>query len=238
MPSKRILAIRHGESEWNVLRRIHKTEEERYIDVMYTPDCSITAKGSEQTQRAGRELDKLLSSSSLETSDVKEEYIMIVSPLQRALQTARNILSTCSHPPRRVCVHPGCTEILGDACDIGTAPNILRRLYPEFDFDLVKDEYWWPFGRSGSETWDRMRERRDGGIETEDMIQRRMADFVRYLHTLNDIDDGVDDVSTIVIVCHSEVIWWLTSQVQNGKRFGMWTQNGEIVEITKHVVMN
>jgi broad specificity phosphatase PhoE len=235
MPPKRIWAIRHGESEWNVLRRIHKTEEDRYIDVMYTPDCGITPKGVEQSQRAGMELDLLLSSS--EKSNKKEEYIMIVSPLQRALQTARNVLATCSHPPRRVWVHPNCTEILGDACDIGTAPDILRNLYPEFDFDFVKDEYWWPFGRSGPETWDRMRERRDGGIETEDMIQRRMTAFVQFLHRLNDVD-GLEDVSTIVIVCHSEVIGWLTSQMENGKRFGTWTQNGEIVEITNHVVMN
>ena len=65
------------------------------------------------------------------------------------------------------------------------------------------------------------------GMEQDSMVQERLEKLKEYLRSFQ------DDKLIIVLVCHSEVIWWLTSDVKNGKRDGIWTENGELVDITQ-----
>ena len=81
---RRIYAIRHGQSEFNVLYESPPSDEERYHPRMKKIDCDITPLGVEQSLAAGKELTKLLGPSPLDC--------MVISPLRRALQTAQNVL--------------------------------------------------------------------------------------------------------------------------------------------------
>lgn len=75
------------------------------------------------------------------------------------------------------------------------------------------------------------------GLESEDMLRQRFVKLIEYLRS---IDEG----AVVVLICHSEVIWWLTSQVvvrnpDDGEtRYGKWTQNGEVLDITQFIFMS
>ena len=127
MPPRAIIAVRHGESDWNALRREHTSEEERYSSLLYTPDCGLTPQGMEQSRQAGHELEQYLRETfTTEEGDIQLLYV--VSPLRRALQTAFYIQETC----RKIAsiaapiVHPNCTEIMTDSCDIGSTPEEIQ----------------------------------------------------------------------------------------------------------------
>jgi len=225
MAPRRVLAIRHGESEWNVLRRTYTTEEEQYCDAMYVPDCSITAKGIEQSRSAGSVLSEKLG------QEDEKNIVVLVSPLRRALQTALNVLEACPQkPPGKPLVHPDCAEVMADACDIGSTVEALDKEFPDkFDFTMLKTrpQFWWAYHRSLEDTWKRMRIEDDEGIETPASALKRFEEFQEYVNTNVALDQKV-----VVIVCHSETIWYFTSQVISGTRYGVWTDNGEVVDCT------
>lgn len=215
-PTSRVLAIRHGESEWNVLKSQYPHEKDRYSDVMFTPDARITEKGILQSQEAGVEL----------STTVTEPYIMVVSPLCRALQTAQHLLSKVTRPPTgAIVVHPAAAEVMGDACDIGSPVSDLKAEFPMFGFDIVHDQ-WWAFGKPLQETWQLMRNKQPGGIETDEMVERR-------LEILRDYIQSIKTVTTVVIVTHSDIIWWLTKEFKDGEEFGYKAENGEIVDVSE-----
>ena len=57
-----------------------------------------------------------------------------------------------------------------------------------------------------------------------------MEQLKEYLRRLNH--------QTVAVVCHSDVIWWLTSEVKSdGNRYGTHPKNGEIVDITEFVLL-
>jgi hypothetical protein len=78
-----------------------------------------------------------------------------------------------------------------------------------------------------------MQSKHPQGKENEIMIQERLEKLKEYLLSFQ------NDKLIIVLVCHSEVIWWLTSSKQNGKgkRHGKWTRNGEFVDITPFLLL-
>lgn len=217
MAPKRVLAVRHGESEWNYLRRQQTDPAERYN--MYLPDSGLTKTGVQQSKLASEELK-------LEDLD-NQDFVLVVSPLRRALLTARHML-TSSKQPLRIEINKDCAEVMRDSCDIGSTPLELEKEFPEFDFSRLEPENWWPYARSREETWEKMRQGNESGLETEEMVLERLQRFRTHLRSIE------DDV--VVVVCHSEYIWWLTSKVREMERFGVWTKNGEVLDITEHVL--
>lgn len=252
---RRVLAVRHGQSTWNVLKARFPSEQERFQEpVMYTPDAPITELGVSQSRQAGRNLSKalLLNNSNNDnidgdtTTGGAASYVMIVSPLRRALQTARHMLSTVSHLPLATpMVHAAATEIMADACDIGSPVADLQAEFGnDFDFSNMssgqKEEesiYWWPFHQSLEETWRRMKNRLDGGCETEEMVQRRI-ELLKQVIAQNCLKGNASAADVVVVVvCHSDLIYSLTRHVnQNGQVVGWDSDNGEILDITRFVL--
>lgn len=94
----------------------------------------------------------------------------------------------------------------------------------------LTETFWWPSGKSREETWDMMQKEYPEGRENESMIQKRLQKLKDYLLSFQ------NDKLIIVLVCHSEIIWWLTSYLIEGERHGLWTRNGEICNITKFIL--
>ena len=246
--TRRVLAVRHGQSTWNVLKARFPSEQERFQEpVMYTPDAPITELGVSQSRQAGRNLSKalLLNNNDDETTTGAASYVMIVSPLRRALQTARHMLSTVSHRPlASPMVHAAATEIMADACDIGSPVADLQAEFGnDFDFSNMtsnqKEEsiYWWPFHQSLKETWRRMKNRLDGGCETEEMVQGRIELLKQVIVQYLKSHDASAAEVVVVVVCHSDLIYSLTRHVnQNGQVVGWDSDNGEILDITRFVL--
>lgn len=62
--------------------------------------------------------------------------------------------------------------------------------------------------------------------ETEPEILQRIAEFKQYLTTVKAA------YQKILVVTHADFIWYLTSKVVQGERFGTWAENGELVELS------
>ena len=141
----RILAIRHGESIWNKLRKEKfTTEQERYHPELcqLSMDCDLTSKGIEQSKQAGIRLVKEYFVNNNEHHN--HNIMMIVSPLRRALQTAQYILegmtttitmaddddgqsnsnnttlTNIRNINIKVQINKNIAEVMVDPCDIGT----------------------------------------------------------------------------------------------------------------------
>mmetsp|Transcript_39156 Transcript_39156/g.94675 ORF Transcript_39156/g.94675 Transcript_39156/m.94675 type:complete len:243 (+) Transcript_39156:301-1029(+) len=215
---KRILAIRHGESVWNVLHSKHPSEEERYHSRMWVVDCDITNTGVEQAVLAGKSL-----ASECEISSIQ---LMIISPLRRALQTASLVLANFPSDASRVLVSKDAAEVMVDPCDIGSSPAKLSNEFSKWDFSELC-ENWWHGGRTQEETLAQMKNSK--GLETNEDARIRIE---RLKGLLREQEDG-----NIVIVCHSDTIWWLTRHIYNkgGDEFGLRVENGEIVDITAYI---
>jgi broad specificity phosphatase PhoE len=156
----RIYAIRHGQSEWNVLHEMYPREEDRFHPRMKKIDSDMTDLGVQQCRDAGRRFSELLSSVGV----VSPDYVL-VSPLKRALYSAsyileafvpstlsfcvdendRNITTTSGPSPSlrglpasiKVEICKDCTEVLIDSCDIGTPVTTLSREFPQWDFSTL-----------------------------------------------------------------------------------------------------
>jgi len=174
-----ILASRHGESERNVAKKQNPAEEQRYDEAtMYLPDCDITPKGKEQAQAAG-----VLLKSKIEDifgGAVESKQVVVVSsPLRRALQTTQHVVKSCFGSIDRVSVVSDCTEIMVDACDIGTTRRLLEKEFSlYFDFGLLGDDldaHWWPHGQSLQVTWELLKKEHPDGLESDEMVEQRMS---------------------------------------------------------------
>lgn len=213
---KQVFAIRHGESVFNIMREQNPSEDESYPD-LYVPDCGITEQGIIQSHQAGKELERLLSG--------RKAFALIISPLRRALLTARYLLeSGAGLSPTKTIVNPSATEVFMESCDIGSTPEVLQKEFPEFTFPLLQPDNWWPFHRPLEEAWELMRQRHPEGIETEEMIERRLGALREYIHSCSE--------EIIVVVCHSDIIYYLT---KNNEQDGTWMDNGEILDVSEFI---
>lgn len=183
---------------------------------------------------------------------------VIVSPLRRALQTAHNMLKGANLEKNNsddndmvslqsVVVHPAAAEVLRDPCDIGSPVRRLREEFRNCNFDFARvDEYaqrhatdgesWWgPEHLSLPETWRRMRLGLLGGIETDEQVQERLQLLREYICQ----DEGCQKADIVIVVCHSETIWWLSAQKgPDDDWYGIWAKNGEIIDLTSCILEN
>jgi broad specificity phosphatase PhoE len=116
------------------------------------------------------------------------------------------------------------TEVMADPCDIGSSPSRLRQEFPHWDFSHL-EEHWWHGGLSPEHTLALMKERQL--LEGDKDVETRIGSLKRFLQQ--------SDARTIVIVCHGDLIWWLTRQLNDGVYMGQKAKNGEIIDITQYI---
>jgi broad specificity phosphatase PhoE len=58
-------------------------------------------------------------------------------------------------------------------------------------------------------------------IESEPVLLQRVERFKGYLQRLG------ESFETILVISHGDFIWYLTSRVMGGQRYGQWLANGE-----------
>ena len=120
--TKIIHCIRHGQSTFNA----HWAETG--LDPMQ-PDAPLTELG----HRLGAERAPELRPYAYE--------LVVTSPLTRAIQTTLGLFGDLPSAPtiRVECLH---REHLGNSCDQGRPPALLRREFPHLSFDHL-EEVWW-----------------------------------------------------------------------------------------------
>lgn len=222
MKQKRIFAVRHGQSEWNVLHEAYPSEEDQYHPRMCKIDCDMTELGKQQSKEAGITLSEQLASFGISSPD-----LVMVSPLRRALHTASYVLESFSGmAPPKIQICKDCTEVMLVSCDIGSPPAALSNEFPEWDFSHLNG-FWWYGGHSPERTWSLMQ---------QEKFREKESDIAERIKSLKACLRAADH-ATIVVVCHSDTIWWLTSKVNDdGERFGTYTKNAEILDITSHIM--
>lgn len=117
--TKEIYLIRHAQSEANAALDLD--------DPTFYYDAKITQHGREQA---------LIAKEKLKTIDFE---LMICSPLTRTLQTFSLIFPK---PIPNTIILPFVREHLVHSCDVGRQPSILKKEFPHFNFNNVKN-YWW-----------------------------------------------------------------------------------------------
>jgi len=133
---KRIIMIRHGESEGNVNHNIYKTVPDNCIE--------LTEKGFEQAKEVGESLKKIVGDEKIE---------IYLSPYQRTFQTSRMILNSLS-PSQivRIDIEPRLREQeFGNTQDPSQMPEIRKE-------QSAVGRFWYrfPHGESGADVYHRV----------------------------------------------------------------------------------
>ncbi len=115
-----IVFLRHAESAWNAVFSRSRIDPG-------LPDPPLTDLGRRQAEEAARRLaghgiDRILA-----------------SPYRRTLETAAILAAELDLP---IEVEPLVRERFAFSCDIGTPASVLRRSWPQLDFDGLP-EIWW-----------------------------------------------------------------------------------------------
>jgi broad specificity phosphatase PhoE len=117
------LLVRHGEAEHNVRKR--KGDPTR------TRDPPLTQLGQEQAEQLRAKLP------------VEAFSVAVVSPLSRTLQTARALGLGEKGMPRVMVSHWHAERNpQSSLSDIGTEPEALQQLFPEFELGHLPREWW------------------------------------------------------------------------------------------------
>ena len=131
--SKNFVLIRHAESLQNKCWNESKQWSYRRYDKEFV-DCDLSENGYEQT---------LLAREAVKNLKVK---IVYVSPLRRALLTAREVFKNHPSNPKFIVV-PILREKLAAACDVPSDIEKLMKEFPDYDFSLVlketKNKFLW-----------------------------------------------------------------------------------------------
>lgn len=120
-----IMFLRHSQSESNLGWDLFKQEP-------FIFDPSLTMTGFLQSSGKAIEMK----------NSVWQPELVVSSPLRRSLMTAS---LTMKHT-RGKCpwiVHPYCREVVSGADDIGTLKLDLMREFPEWNFELLPNDFWW-----------------------------------------------------------------------------------------------
>src|SRR6185312_9254772 len=119
-PDIEVLFIRHGESESNAFWE--KNQIEPWIF-----DPAITEKGYQQAIALKNRIDFV-------------PDLIISSPLKRSLLTAELVFDGIEC---RQIVSPLVIEALSEADDLGSLKRDLIVEFPDWDWSLVSDDFWW-----------------------------------------------------------------------------------------------
>jgi broad specificity phosphatase PhoE len=168
---KEIHLIRHAESEANAA--IDVDNPTNYFD------AKITKKGKLQAQVKHEEY-----------RDINFDAYFC-SPLTRALETF-----TIIFPEKKPIITDSIREHLYHSCDVGRQPKLLKKEFPNFDFDNLSD-YWW----NNNIIIDEKEIKR----ETYDHIKKRLLDFI------NIIDK--QDHKKIALVSHGTFLTQITGEM-------------------------
>jgi len=124
--AKIVTFIRHGQSEGNVAS--YKFGSARGV---FNPH--LTPTGIAQSQTRGVEL-----------KDHKFDLI-VLSPMQRTLETYKYVIGDGINRDVRVVGHPLAREQFTDSDDLGDKPSLIKAAWPQIDWYLFPDspEVWW-----------------------------------------------------------------------------------------------
>mmetsp|Transcript_54529 Transcript_54529/g.62502 ORF Transcript_54529/g.62502 Transcript_54529/m.62502 type:complete len:245 (-) Transcript_54529:369-1103(-) len=144
LTDKRIVLIRHGQSEYNKWRS--KTYSKMSFFCESVPsrlrDAPLSDKGKAQCRQLNSHLGKM--------NVFGESTLVVSSPLCRALQTATLACEGYEDAVSRFVVSPLISERVHTYCDIGSTVKEMETRFSEFDFSLVEDQ-WWVHSKYGSE---------------------------------------------------------------------------------------
>ena len=124
--AKTVYFIRHGQSTFNEASHVGKLYPNADLRSKIFVDAALTPTGEQQALEAKAVLHDL------------NIEVAITSPFQRALQTCQ-----LAHGEENVVVNHLCGERLESACDIGSPPAELKKLFPALDFSDIPKTWWY-----------------------------------------------------------------------------------------------
>ena len=125
-----LILIRHGQSEYNKV--IAETGKDPLLR-----DAGLTANGQTQALQAREKLRATLAGRS-----VPDIGLIVMSPLTRAIDTAKLVAPAELYPAARIEVWPEVREVICGADDIGTPREELQARHPELDLRQLPDSWW------------------------------------------------------------------------------------------------
>ncbi|KAK1140835.1 hypothetical protein N8T08_009832 [Aspergillus melleus] len=187
-----IHCVRHGEGFHNVGGGCYTL-----------PDPRLTPTGESQSESLRK--DAFLDQSKIS--------LIMSSPMCRALQTASLIFHpalTSSLRPQRIIAIPDAQETSSDLCDIGSDPDILRRIVQKeqwpVDLSLVEDG--WNQKKAGSRY-----------SPSNDAIRARARDTRLFLRAkVRELVSNGDEDAKIVLVSHGGFLHYLTGDWEDSYR--------------------
>ena len=202
---KRILIVRHGQSEWNLAQ-----EQEDGANSDETPlwDAALTEEGQWQASTLYDFLE-----------DEKIDYV-ISSPLSRALQTCLLAYPPQEHPNITYHVDRNIRESISGSDDIGSTPSMLAEKFPMFDFSELPEVWWY----SKFQTLAEARKEyllEENFNEPRSLVMERLRNFYESLLTL--------PYDNILVFGHCNIFHKLM-RIANPK-IGYYQSNCEVVEI-------
>ena len=177
---KEIHLIRHAESQANAAIDVDNTTN--YFD------AKITEKGKLQAQKKYEEYKSL------------NFDAYFCSPLTRALETFSIIF-----PNKKPIITDSIREHLYHSCDVGRQPKLLKKEFPNFDFDNLND-YWWNNNVIIDE--------KEIKKETYNDIKKRLLDFIDIINK--------HDHKKIALVSHGTFLTQITGDMLENCESFIW----------------
>lgn len=153
---KRVILVRHGESEGNCDHHLYRTKADNLIE--------LTDKGSAQAVEVGNRIKKLIGS---------ETVHLYVSPFIRTLQTARNL----REPLGSQVVHTYITPQIREQ-EFGNLQGVDFKQFRQEQLKVGRLYYRFPTGESGCDVYDRVKVWWDSMIHVNDRPGQPIVDNI------------------------------------------------------------
>jgi len=176
---RRVVLIRHGESEGNADQTLYRNKADNLIE--------LTAQGVEQAEAVGHRLKKLLGD---------EKALLVVSPFERTLQTARKLREAIEDNVVHTHIEPRVREQ-----EFGNLQGVEFKSFREEQQRVGRFFYRFPTGESGADVHNRVCSWWEGWVKN--LNQR----------------PGYEPVDTLIVVTHG-----LTMRLVLMQLFG-WSPN-------------
>lgn len=224
MARKTIIFVRHGESEYN--KAMRATGKDPFLR-----DAPLTDTGRTQAEEAQGVLQKL------QEEVGSDGWLLLSSPLQRALDTAAGLWPSRFFAParaERLEVWPELREVITGCDDLGSTPQRLLEKYPHLQQLNLLPEVWWTVPTAyqdlpadGDAMKDAYMDDRDAFEEADEAVfDSRVELLIAKLAAVPE--------SKLVVVAHCDLIGQLTKKMglkekksSGGFRKGWWLSNCE-----------